>query len=224
MTQTLDRYLIERMQALGLSQSELCRRAGISRQTLHTLSAITDRLPNLPTVMAIAGALQVHPIRLLQIICDEHSPPPEGGQARQVRQKRGDRSAFVRDVSFPDGELVLPGQRFVKTWELHNVGQVVWQDRQLRCMDEDLVIYSRSETTLRLAQPLTPAVRQVLIPITQPGQTVQISVTFTAPNSPGTVLSYWKSFTADGVACYPHARGVWAKVLVTALAAAGSEH
>lgn len=221
MTITLGAYLTERMQALALSQSELCRRAGISRQTLHTLGSTPDKLPSLPTVIAIAGALQVHPIRLLQIICDQLASPPNG---MPPRQRRGDRSAFVRDVSFPDGELVLPGQRFVKTWELQNVGHMAWQGRLLRCMDEEVVVYSRSGEVLRLAQPLQPAVLQVPVPNTQPGETVQLSVEFTAPNSPGTVLSYWKTVFADGALCYPAARGVWVKVLVTALAAAGSEH
>ena len=221
MTTTLDAYLAERMRSLEISQSELCRRAGISRQTLHTLNSMPNKLPSLPTVMAIAGALQVHPIRLLQIICDQQASSPNG---TQPRQRRGDRSAFVRDVSFPDGELVMPGQRFVKTWELQNVGQMVWQGRLLRCMDEEMVVYSRSGEILRLAQPLQPVVPQVPVPTTQPGETVQLSVEFTAPNSPGTVLSYWKMVFADGALCYPAARGVWVKVLVTALAAAGSEH
>lgn len=221
MTTTLDAYLAERMRSLEISQSELCRRAGISRQTLHTLNSMPHKLPSLPTVMAIAGALQVHPIRLLQIICDQQASSPNGTQARQLR---GDRSAFVRDVSFPDGQLVLPGQRFVKTWELQNVGYMAWQGRLLRCMDEEVVVYSRSGEILRLAQPLQPAVLQVPVPDTQPGKTVQLSVEFTAPNSPGTVLSYWKMVFADGALCYPAARGVWVKVLVTALAAAGVEH
>ena len=220
-TTTLDAYLAERLQSLEMSQSELCRRAGISRQTLHTLNSNPDKLPSLPTVLAIAGALQVHPIRLLQIICDQQASPLNG---TKPRQRRGDRSAFVRDVSFPDGELVLPGQRFVKAWELQNVGQVAWQGRLLRCMDEDLVVYRRSGEILHLAQPLRPAALQVPVPDTQPGETVQLSVAFTAPNSPGTVLSYWKMVFADGALCYPAARGVWVKVLVTALAAAGGEH
>ena len=221
MTTTLEAYLAERMQSLEISQSELCRRARISRQTLHTLNSTPGKLPSLPTVMAIAGALQVHPIRLLQIICDQQVSSPNGTQARQ---RRGDRSAFVRDVSFPDGQLVLPGQRFVKTWELQNVGYMAWQGRLLRCMDEEVVVYSRAGEILRLAQPLQPAVLQVPVPTTQPGETVQVSVEFTAPNSPGTVLSYWKMVFADGALCYPAARGVWVKVLVTMLAAAGSEH
>ena len=91
-------------------------------------------------------------------------------------------------------------------------------------MDEEMVVYSRSGEILRLAQPLQPVVPQVPVPTTQPGETVQLSVEFTAPNSPGTVLSYWKMVFADGALCYPAARGVWVKVLVTALAAAGSEH
>ena len=222
MDETLDSYLDERMQLLGISQSELCRRAGISRQTFHTFCMSPDKLPSLQTVLSIAGVLQVHPIRLLQLLFDDWMPPTPSSPP--TRSRRGDRSAFVRDVSFADGELVLPGQRFVKTWELQNVGHVVWAGRLLRCMDDEIVVYGRSGENLHLAQALQPAVREVPIPTTQPGQVVQVSVEFTAPNSPGTVLSYWKSVHADGSFCFPSSRGVWVKVLVTALAAAGREH
>ena len=220
MTKQLTPYITERTRSLGISQSELCRLAAISRQTLHTLMTEQDKLPTLQTVMAIASALHVHPLRLLQIICDERVPMVATVRAHH---KRGDKSAFVRDVSYPDGALVLPGQRLLKTWELQNVGNVPWQGRWLQCMDEEVFVYQRSGEQLHLALPLQPDALRVAIPDTAPGDSVQISVGFTAPNSPGTVLSYWKATHADGRLCYPGARGVWAKVLVSTLAATASE-
>ena len=90
-------------------------------------------------------------------------------------------------------------------------------------MDEELFVYHRSGEQLHLALPLQPAVMRVAIPDTAPGESVQVSVHFTAPNSPGTVLSYWKSTHADGSLCYPSARGVWVKVLVSTLAATAGD-
>ena len=219
MNEQLATYVKDRSEALGLSQTELCRRAGVSRQTLHTLLLDTSKLPGLQTVASLADALQVHPMRLLQIICDERMTAPE--QVRAQRSRR-DRTAFLRDVSYPDGALVAPGQRFTKTWELQNVGSVVWEGRLLRCMDEDILVYSRTGEQLQLAVPLRPAARQLLIPTTLPGQAVQLSMDFTAPSSPGSVLSYWKTTFADGRLCFPAAHGVWVKVQVSTLASAAS--
>lgn len=220
MKETLDSYLRRRCADLGMSASELCRRAQISRQTLHTLSAGEATLPTLPTVMALARVLQVHPLRLLQIICDEqpqaHTSPKRAGRMR-------DQSAFVRDVSFPDGALVLPKQRFTKTWEVQNVGSVPWEDRFMQCQDEEIVVYTRSGETLRVAQALKPDMDRVPVPYTAPGDSALISIHFTAPGSPGSVLSYWKSVFADGSLCFPRATGLWVKIRVSSLATAASE-
>lgn len=223
MKETLENYVRSRANALGLSQTELCRQAGISRQTLHTLNTLTtekQKLPTLQTLLALAKALQVHPIRLLHLLCDDH---PELITPPRRQRPRGDQSAFVRDVTYPDGDLVLPGQRFTKTWELQNVGQVVWVDRHLQCMDEDIVVYMRSGEQLHLAQSLVPAVPRIPVPTTPPGQTVQLSVEFMAPSMPCTVMSYWKSVFADGTPCISTGSGVWVKVVVTSLATAASE-
>jgi transcriptional regulator with XRE-family HTH domain len=214
-------FVEQRAQALGLTLSELCRRADISRQTLYSLLHDTQRLPTLDTVMAVAQALQVIPLRLLQLLCEQHAKTRPRSQ-RRVRVLRGDQSAFVRDVTYPDGELVLPGQRFLKVWELQNVGEVPWDNRWLRCVDEELVVYSRSGELLRLAQNLTPSVQAIRVPRTLPGQTVQLCVEFTAPLHPGTVMSYWRSTHDDGQLCFPSSRGMWVKVQVSQLAAAGS--
>lgn len=208
-------YVHKRLAGLSLTQTQLCERAGMSRQTLHSLLNSPQKMPTLQTVFALASGLRVHPIRLLQLLCDDQIRRFGGPPSRL----RGDQSAFVRDVNYPDGELVLPGQRFTKVWELQNVGSVPWEDRYLQCMDEEIVVYAQSGETLRIAQSLTPAVRRVAVPTTPPGGLVQIEVNFTAPRVAGTVLSYWKSFFADGRMCFAKSSGVWVKVQVVSLAA-----
>jgi transcriptional regulator with XRE-family HTH domain len=216
--ESLETYIRARAKDLDLNLSEVCRHAGISRQTLYSLSD-ASKLPALSTLVALADVLQVHPLRLLQLIFDEL--PAARTAAR--RQKRGDISAFGRDVTFPDGALVLPGERFVKTWELQNVGKVVWENRCLVCMDEEISVYARSGEILKLANNLIPSADRVPVPTTLPGQTVQLSVEFTAPESQGTVLSYWKTTFADGTLCFPKRPGLWAKVRVSTLASAAAE-
>ena len=213
-------YLRQRSQTLGLSLSEVSRRAGLSRQTLYGLGQAPQKLPALQTVVALAVVLEVHPLRLLQALFDDlplrKSDPP--ASARQT-----DRSAFVQDVSFPDGALVLPGQRFVKTWEVQNAGSVPWVDRHLQCMDDEVLVYTRTGTELLLGAPLLPDSPRLAVPPTAPGQVVRLSMGFTAPNSPGTVLSYWKSTFADGSLCFPEARGLWVKVRVSSMASGATE-
>ncbi len=213
MHETLDHYIRIRAKELGLNLSEVCRRAGLSRQTLYALAAVPDKLPALQTIVSLADVLQVHPLRLLNLVFD--TQPTVRKVPRQ--RVRSDHSAFIRDVTFPDGALVLPGQRFTKTWELQNVGRVPWEGRFLQCMDEEIVVYARSGETLTLAHNLVPATTRIPVPPTPPGATVQLSVNFHAPEPAGTVLSYWKSVFADGTVCFPESQGLWVKVRVSTL-------
>lgn len=200
----------KRARELGLNLSVLCKQAGIGRQTLYDLARIPDKLPSMHTVVALADVLQVHPLRILHLVFD--AVPIKTAVKRAHQQS--DLSAFVRDVTAPDGALMLPGQRFTKTWELQNAGRVPWEGRFLQCMDEEIVVATRTGEALHLADNLVPTSTRIPIPTTAPEATVQLSVEFTAPQSPGTVLSYWKSVFADGTLCFPDSVGVWAKVRV----------
>jgi lambda repressor-like predicted transcriptional regulator len=215
MPNPLDAYIRQRCRERGFSLTALCREAGISRQTLYDLALNHGKLPTLPTVVAVAGVLGVHPMRLLQLIFDA---APVARDHHTGAQRPGDRSAFVRDVNYADGELVLPGQRFVKTWEVQNVGSVPWAGRSLVCQDETLTVLLATGDQMELAPNLLPDASRVAVPETAPGALVQISMGFTAPSAPATVLSYWKLVNADGSFSFPGARGVWVKVRVTSLA------
>ena len=213
MSSSIETYIRQRAQCLGLSLSEVCRRVGLSRQTVYSLGQ-HGKLPGLHTVVKLAETLQVHPMRLLQVLFDEvplhHAPA--------LQALREDRSAFGRDVTLPDGSLVLQGERFTKTWEIHNTGKVPWVGRFLQCMDEEILVYSRRGEQLHLAPNLQPVVGRVAVPDTAPGKAVVLSVDFVAPQAPCTVLSYWKMCHADGTLCFPDARGLWVKVTVNTLA------
>jgi hypothetical protein len=218
MSETLDSYIRNRAAALGFTMTELCSKADISRQSFYSLAKVPDKLPDLKTIIRLAEVLQVHPLRLLHLIFDKvslhHTARPPA---------RGDKSAFVADLTFPDGALVLPNQTFVKTWEIHNVGKVAWENRFLQCMDEEIVVSIRTGEVLELGQNLIPHAQRVAVPYTKAGDKVCVSMTFTAPKQPMTVLSYWKSVFEDGSLCFPNATGLWCKVRVTSLATAAAE-
>jgi transcriptional regulator with XRE-family HTH domain len=218
MKESLDSYIRNRTNQLGLSLTEVCRRAGVSRQTLYSLNEVPHKLPALQTVVSLADVLRVHPLRLLQLVFDELPMTPQVKQ----KQARGDHSAFVQET-IPDGTMVLYGARFTKMWELQNTGAIPWEGRFLQCIDEELVVYTRTGETLKIAENLIPALKRVPIPYTAPKSAVQLQVEFTAPRMPGIFLSYWKSVYADGTLCFPKAQGLSVKVRVTTLATAARE-
>ena len=215
MKETLDSYIRSRANELGLSRTDLCKQADISRQTLYSLTQVPDRLPDLKTIVLLADVLHVHPLRLLNLVFDT---VPIAEPLKRAH-KRGDRSAFIKDVTCPDGSLVLANQRFTKTWEFENAGGVAWVNRSLRCADDEIVVYTRTGETLEVANSLQPLLRQVPIPDTRPGERVQVTVEFTAPPQPCTVISYWKSVFEDGTLCFPKHVGAWAQVRVVGVVA-----
>ncbi len=93
------------------------------------------------------------------------------------------------DVNYPDNTVVAPGEAFIKTWLIKNIGSCTWGDGYK-------LVYSYSspgnEKMSGEAQPLTAAIA--------PGQEVQVSVNFKAPTLPGTYSVFWTLQNAKGVA------------------------
>jgi hypothetical protein len=218
MTESLDSYIRNRANALGLTVTEMCRLARISRQSFYALNDVPNKLPDLKTIISLADVLEVHPLRLLHLVFDR--VPMHQAAARSAR---GDQSAFLADITFPDGALVLPNQTFTKVWELQNVGKVAWENRYLQCMDEEIVVTTRTGEIIELGQNLIPEAHRIAIPFTAAGDSVRISVNFTAPTQPMTVLSYWKATYHDERLCFPKSVGVWCKVRVTTLVSAATQ-
>jgi Ig-like domain from next to BRCA1 gene len=211
----LGTYIRRRARQKGMSVSDVCKAAGRSRQTFYTLSEPRERLPDLETLVDFAVAIDVHPMRLVQLVFEDR----QGMFCR--RRERGsplDASQFVRDVTIPDGTLVMAGAHFVKTWEVQNAGKTVWDDRYLQCMDEELVVVSANDgAELSVSPRLVPEVGRIPVPCTPPGGVVELSVRFKAPPIPGTCVSYWKSVYASGELCFPEAVGLSVQVRVLAM-------
>jgi hypothetical protein len=104
---------------------------------------------------------------------------------------------FVADVTVPDGTNMAPGQDFLKTWRVKNTGSCPWGEGY------ELIYADYANKMGGQPQPLTQVV--------QPGQEVEISVQFTAPNEIGEYLSAWQMANPRGVT-FPEA--IYVKVLV----------
>ena len=85
--------------------------------------------------------------------------------------------SFVTDVTVPDGSKFAPGETFTKTWRLRNRGTCTWTP--------DYMLVYTSGTQMGG----TTAVR--LPGYVSPGQTVDVSVTLTAPDTSGKYVGYW---------------------------------
>lgn len=90
------------------------------------------------------------------------------------------------DVNVPDNTTMSPGQDFVKTWKIKNIGSCTWDNAYK-------MVFSYGSNKLKgQPQPLAAAVA--------PGQEVDISIQFTAPDLPGTYTSYWTLQNGKGIA------------------------
>jgi len=99
----------------------------------------------------------------------------------------GDNSKFVTDVTIPDGTQFTPGTQFVKTWRFANTGSTTWtKDYKLVYIDGTV---QGKDNNLSVNLPGNIA----------PGATLDISVTFVAPTTNGSYISYWKLYSASGL-------------------------
>ncbi len=72
----LGKFLRRRSKEIGLTMSEVARRASKSRQTLHQMTMPSARLPHLQTIVDVARVLNVHPADLVAVLFDDASLRP----------------------------------------------------------------------------------------------------------------------------------------------------
>jgi Ig-like domain from next to BRCA1 gene len=95
-----------------------------------------------------------------------------------------DDAIFVDDVTVPDGTEMTPGQDFVKTWKIRNTGSCTWGTGYS-------VIFAYGEKMSGVAEPVTGAVA--------PGEEVEVSVRFKAPDNTGEYSTYWRMANASSI-------------------------
>jgi hypothetical protein len=89
------------------------------------------------------------------------------------------------DVNVPDNTIMSPGQDFIKTWKIKNIGACTWGAGYE-------LVYSYGDEMDGEGQPLSAAVA--------PGQEVDVSVQYTAPDLAGSYTSYWTLQNPQGIA------------------------
>ncbi|MEJ2487630.1 MAG: NBR1-Ig-like domain-containing protein [Anaerolineales bacterium] len=90
-----------------------------------------------------------------------------------------DGATFITDVTVPDGEEMLPGEAFTKTWRLKNVGECKWTE------DYELVF----DQGVSMGGPASVPVTKGEV---EPGDQVDVSVDLVAPGDDGVYKGFWQ--------------------------------
>lgn len=93
-----------------------------------------------------------------------------------------DELVYEADVTLPDGSAVVAGQELRKTWRVRNGGTSTWEGFTLEHFADE-----------RMSGP-----DSVPLPALKPDESGEVSVTLTAPQTPGRHRSAWKARNARG--------------------------
>ncbi|MGD0173680.1 MAG: NBR1-Ig-like domain-containing protein [Anaerolineales bacterium] len=94
-----------------------------------------------------------------------------------------DNSAYVSDVTIPDGTVIAPGGSFTKTWSIRNTGTCDWSTAYALAF---LSGSAMDGSTTKLSASVSA------------GDAVNISVGMYAPMAAGTYTGYWRMQNAVG--------------------------
>jgi len=96
-----------------------------------------------------------------------------------------DSSAYVSDVTIPDGTELYPSQTFTKTWLLKNTGSCTWT--------------TNYALTFLSGNAMSGSATAIEASVAPEGE-VEVSVSLTAPSTTGTYTGYWRMANASGSA------------------------
>ena len=91
---------------------------------------------------------------------------------------------FVQDVTIPDYSRMKPGEKFIKTWRLENIGTCPWTE------DYSIVFVAGDQMSAKSPIPLNTLVL--------PGEQIDISVNLIAPDSSSSYKGNWMFQDPEG--------------------------
>ena len=125
------------------------------------------------------------PIALVLILLIQPLPGGAFGARPAAAATLCDAGQFIADVTIPDGTAKAPGEAFVKTWRIKNVGTCTWTTSYSAVF----VSGAQMGATSPMALPSSVA----------PGATIDITMNMTAPATAGRYIGHWKLRNASGV-------------------------
>lgn len=117
---------------------------------------------------------------------DASTITPPAAPTSSASRNCSDVAYFMGDATIPDGTLVPPGSAFTKTWLVKNGGTCTWtNDYRMVAVGGDM-LGAQSPSALNLPRDILP------------GETIAVSVGFTAPEEFKVYRSFWKLQNPEG--------------------------
>lgn len=113
------------------------------------------------------------------------TPAPVAGGVATTAAQVCKNSAFVADVTIPDGTVMKPGQKFTKIWSVQNTGFCAW--------DEGFGIVFWAGDSMNGQNDFFSAGETV-----QPGGVVDMAIDMKAPWTAGEYIGHWVMIDDNG--------------------------
>ena len=123
---------------------------------------------------------------------EQHMRLQEEEDGNSSTQKDG---ALFQHEYPPDMCIVSPGEKINHTWIMKNVGDTLWENRYYEC-NHPMMELDEKNRILRFPQ------------FVYPGDKVYSSVSFDAPDKPGTYVMTWKMKDSNGNDAFPDRLGI----------------
>jgi len=150
---------------------------------VYTAAAETASVYNFPS--AAPGTLESGAAETPEPISSLATPVPGPSGEFAEEDSSCDRVKFIKDVTIPDDFELRPGEEFTKTWRLENAGSCTWSIGYVLVFEKGDSLGAPA-TVLLTNQPVLP------------GETIDVSVDFQAPQEIGSYQGYWKIRNVKG--------------------------
>ena len=182
------------MASLRLSNTEIAKRASISRPTWYRLLNADINEAKLTTIVKLATALETHPMVLLRLY---FSTNKFSASHQTFRSNCKYACGFIADVTYPINSTVFVGETFTKVWRVINLSRQSWKGLSLQCIDGQQSAVSSQALIDNIL--LQPQLSKIPLPETPAGGVTELAVTFKAPDCPSSVISEWRAVDNNGI-------------------------
>jgi len=168
--------------------------AAVFTQIASTALALqTQTILSMPTATSTPPATLTAQSTNTPLITDTPLPgtasaaPLASNTPLATNQTSCDNMAYVADVTIPDGYVAARGETMKKTWTLKNLGPCTW--------NQDYVLifgWGGQGTNWNTIKPVN------LSNVVKPGDTIDVSVTLSAPSTPGEYVGVFKLQNVKG--------------------------
>jgi hypothetical protein len=198
--------LRKKIRQQGQTMASFAQTAQISRTYLYKIMSHKVEDPGINTLHRLAVALSLPPMALYRFYTQLPAPNSAGLLGFTAMKESNDCCLLVAETCSPDHAVMLPLEKFNKCWTLQNLGSVPWRNRFLVRCDPELIVAQRlASGQLREVSSLQLFSTAVKVPIpdAQPGEVIDVCVSFVAPQNNSSLASIWRIETANGESIYP---------------------